>query len=83
MYAIVNGLKLFYHKEGSGRPVILLHGNGEDHTIFDVAIRDLARSYTVYALDSRAHGKSDPVPSLTYREMAEDVAAFILSLIHI
>ena len=42
MYAIVNGLKLFYHKEGSGRPVILLHGNGEDHTIFDVAIRDLA-----------------------------------------
>lgn len=77
MYAIVNGLKLFYHKEGSGRPVILLHGNGEDHTIFDVTIRDLARSYTVYALDSRAHGKSDPVPTLTYREMAEDVAAFI------
>ncbi|WP_294453667.1 alpha/beta fold hydrolase [uncultured Allofournierella sp.] len=77
MYAIVNGLKLFYHKEGSGRPVILLHGNGEDHTIFDVAIRDLARSYTVYALDSRSHGKSDPVPTLTYREMAEDVAAFI------
>ena len=77
MYAIVNGLKLFYHKEGSGRPVILLHGNGEDHTIFDVAIRELARSHTVYALDSRAHGKSDPVPTLTYREMAEDVAAFI------
>ena len=77
MYAIVNGLKLFYHKEGSGRPVILLHGNGEDHTIFDVAIKDLARSYTVYALDSRAHGKSDPVPTLTYREMAGDVAAFI------
>ena len=73
----MNGLKLFYHKEGSGRPVILLHGNGEDHTIFDVAIRDLARSYTVYALDSRSHGKSDPVPTLTYREMAEDVAAFI------
>lgn len=77
MYAIVNGLKLFYHKEGSGRPVILLHGNGEDHTIFDVAIRDLARSYTVYALDSRSHGKSAPVPTLTYREMAEDVASFI------
>ena len=77
MYAIVNGLKLFYHKEGSGRPVILLHGNGEDHTIFDVAMKDLARSYTVYALDSRSHGKSDPVPTLTYREMAEDVAAFI------
>ena len=77
MYAIMNGLKLFYHKEGSGRPVILLHGNGEDHTIFDVAIKDLARSYTVYALDSRSHGKSDPVPTLTYREMAEDVAAFI------
>lgn len=77
MYAMVNGLKLYYQKEGSGRPVILLHGNGEDHTIFDVAIRDLSRLYTVYALDSRAHGKSDPVPTLSYREMAEDVAAFI------
>ena len=77
MYAIVNGLKLFYHKEGSGRPVILLHGNGEDHTIFDVAMKDLARSNSVYALDSRSHGKCDPVPTLTYREMAEDVAAFI------
>lgn len=77
MYTVVNGLKLYYQKEGSGRPVILLHGNGEDHTIFDVAIRDLSRLYTVYALDSRAHGKSDPVPTLSYREMAEDVATFI------
>ncbi len=77
MYAKVNGLKLYYHKQGSGRPFLLVHGNGEDHTIFDRAIQDLSRYYTVYALDSRGHGKSAPVPTLTYREMAEDVAEFI------
>lgn len=76
----VNGLNLHYQQMGSGKPLILLHGNGEDHTIFDRAMQDFSRFYTVYALDSRGHGKSDPVPTLTYQEMAEDVAAFIRAL---
>jgi len=32
----VNGITLYYEKTGRGEPLILLHGNGEDHTIFDV-----------------------------------------------
>ena len=31
----VNGITLEYSKEGTGEPLILLHGNGEDHHIFD------------------------------------------------
>lgn len=80
MYMKINGLNLYYHKQGTGKPLILLHGNGEDHTIFEQAIQDFSRFYTVYALDSRAHGKSDPVPTLSYAEMAEDVAEFIQAL---
>ena len=30
----VNGIELAYEKSGTGSPVIFLHGNGEDHTIF-------------------------------------------------
>jgi len=76
----VNGIKIFYEKTGEGRPVILLHGNGESHKIFDVLVPELAKTHTVYALDSRSHGQSGKARPLRYRDMAEDVAAFIEAL---
>ena len=33
------------------RPLLLLHGNGETHAIFDRAMPLLAERFTVYALD--------------------------------
>ncbi len=27
-------IDLFYEEKGSGSPLVLLHGNGEDHTYF-------------------------------------------------
>ena len=38
MFIHVNGVRLFYEKQGTGKPLILLHGNEEDHRIFDEAI---------------------------------------------
>lgn len=76
----VNGIDIFYEKTGQGKPIILLHGNGEDHTIFDVLIRQLAADHTVYAIDSRDHGKSGKVRQLNYSDMMEDVASFIRDL---
>ena len=38
MDAFVNGIRLSYEQYGEGRPLVLLHGNGEDHTIFDEAV---------------------------------------------
>jgi len=73
----VNGIELYYEKTGHGTPVILLHGNGEDNTIFDVLIKQLSQDYTVYAIDSRDHGKSGRVKTLHYDTMMEDVAEFI------
>ena len=40
MFIHVNGVRLFYEKQGTGEPLILLHGNEEDHRIFDEAIED-------------------------------------------
>ena len=77
MHIKVNQTELFYEQTGDGPPVILLHGNGEDHTIFDVVIKRLSKDYTVYAIDSRGHGKSGRVAQLNYHDMMEDVAAFI------
>ena len=68
---------LHYEQSGSGRPLILLHGNGEGSAIFDAAIPLLAERFTVYAIDSRGHGQSSPVSEYHYADMAQDVAAFI------
>ena len=77
MYININGIELFYEMKGSGSPIILLHGNGEDHTIFNVLIEQLSEKYTVYALDSRDHGKSSKTNAISYDLMMEDVAGFI------
>lgn len=75
-----NGLNLYYVKSGKGAPLILLHGNGEDHTIFNESVRLLEKKFTVYAVDSRDHGKSDRVKELHYADMAEDIHDFITGL---
>jgi len=80
MFIKVNGIELYYEKTGQGAPVILLHGNGEDNKIFDVLVEELAQKYTVYAIDSRDHGKSGKVETLDYETMMEDIAELIREL---
>ena len=71
---------------GKGRPIVLVHGNGEDHHLFDTEIRQLAEAgFTVYAPDSRGHGKTtfvsdEPVTEYHYADMAEDIYQFIKEL---
>ena len=80
MIAEVNGIKLFYEKSGAGRPLVMLHGNSEDHTIFDEAVRELRADYCCYCVDSRCHGQSSDTPELHYRDMAADMIAFLEAL---
>ncbi len=76
----VNGITLFYEKTGQGEPLLMLHGNGEDHRIFDKVVTKLSNDYTVYALDSRCHGQSEKTKELSYSLMAEDIREFIEQL---
>ncbi len=80
MDAFVNGVRLTYERCGQGRPLVLLHGNGEDHSIFDEAVAVLSERFTCFALDSRGHGESDLVDELHYGDMAADVLAFLTKL---
>ena len=77
----VNGITLHYAVAGEGDPIVLIHGNGEDHHIFGVEIGQLiAAGYKVYAPDSRGHGANDPLPEYHYADMAEDVYGFIKAM---
>ena len=80
MIAEVNGVKLFYEKRGEGRPIVMVHGNGEDHGIFDKAAVSLSARYAVYCVDSRCHGQSEDTPELHYADMAADMVAFLEEL---
>ncbi len=77
----VNGVCLRYAAAGCGRPVVLVHGNGENHDLFETEIAQLtAAGYRVYAPDSRGHGASQPVAEYHYADMAEDIFQFIQAL---
>ncbi|MBR3410343.1 MAG: alpha/beta hydrolase, partial [Candidatus Methanomethylophilaceae archaeon] len=77
MFADVNGVRIHYEAVGEGRPLILVHGNGEDMSIFDVAVEELKDFFTVITVDSRGHGLSQRVDELHYADMAEDLHCLI------
>ena len=80
MYVTVNGIELYYEVHGDGPALIMMHGNGEDHTIFDRALFYLEKHFKVYLLDSRGHGSSSPVGEYHYSDMVEDIHDFITAL---
>ena len=71
-------MELFYTKQGSGPPLLLLHGNGEDGTYFVHQIAEFSRDFTVYAMDTRGHGKSPRgTAPFTISQFADDLLAFM------
>ena len=80
MKITVNNIELAYEKSGSGEPLLLLHGNGEDHHIFDVITAKLQNDFTIYAIDSRNHGESTRTEDYSYEAMAKDIYSFIKQL---
>ena len=76
----VNGVTLFYEMIGSGAPLIMVHGNGEDHTIFNKAAEKLKDHYTLILPDSRGHGQSEAVLDIHYEDMAKDIHELAIAL---
>lgn len=77
MFVEVNSIRMYYEKCGSGYPLILTHCNSMSHKIFHPAIKKLSKHFTVYAVDSRDHGKSTKVKHLHYEDMVQDMYDFI------
>lgn len=71
---------LYYQVSGQGPNVLFLHGNGEDHHIFDPLIDQMQANYTCYAIDTRQHGLSSGTAPANYLELAEDIHLFIEQL---
>lgn len=80
MFEQVNGISLFYERSGSGRPLLMVHGNGETRRVFDEAAAALSGRFDVIRPDSRCHGLSEDTPELHYSDMADDMIALIEKL---
>ena len=71
-------IKHFYIEQGEGQPFVLLHGNGENSSYFRGQIDEFAKTYHVYAIDTRGHGKT-PRGNMpfTIRQFADDLQGFM------
>lgn len=68
----------FYIEQGTGFPLILLHGNGEDCAYFTRQIDSFSENFHVIALDTRGHGQTPRGEApFTIRQFAEDLLAFM------
>ncbi len=82
-YYKLRGIQMYCEEYGSGKPLLMIHGNGGSISAFRNNIGYFATKYHVIALDSRSQGKSvDPSDSLSFEMMADDEAA-LLDAMHI
>ncbi len=68
---------LNHTKIGTGPELVILHGLFGSSSNWRTIANKLADDFTVYALDARNHGDSPWSDSMTYQEMAEDIAHFL------
>jgi pimeloyl-ACP methyl ester carboxylesterase len=75
----LNGIEMYYETEGTGEPLLLLHGGGGCHDDWIYAGRDqLLREYTIIVPDVRGHGRStNPQRTITHRQCALDAIALL------
>ena len=82
-YYDIRGIKMYCEVYGTGKPLLMIHGNGGDISAFTHNIPYFAKKYMVIVPDSRAQEKStDDKDSLSFEMMADDFAA-LLTAMHI
>jgi len=83
----VNAANIYYNVYGDDpsanrAPIVLIHGSTIDsHTDWDSIAPELGRHYRVFTPDCRGHGHSNnPAMSYSFKELADDVAAFVRAM---
>ena len=79
--AEANGVGLYYELEGSGEPLVLVHGSWGDATSWRFVVPDLAERFRVLVYDRRGHSRSErPHTPGNVDEDGDDLAALLEAL---
>ena len=75
-YILFQNKKIFYRVEGKGKPVVLLHGFGEDSNVWNEQVKALKENYCVIIPDLPGSGQSEILNgNCTLNDYAEVVKA--------
>src|SRR5580658_9129126 len=72
-----DGTSIAYWREGSGPPLLLVHGGVCDHIAWHFVVPFLARNFTVYTFDRRGRGDSGDTPPYAVERELDDIAALL------
>lgn len=76
-----NGTSLHYEVEGSGPPLVLVHGSFSDGSAWQPVVPGFAETFKVVTYDRRGYGRSGPPSRLpTVQEHVDDLAALVRGL---
>jgi pimeloyl-ACP methyl ester carboxylesterase len=73
----IQGKKIFYRVLGAGRPVILIHGFGEDGTVWNSAAEYLKENFLVIIPDLPGSGKSSLTDDMSMEGMADVIKTIL------
>ena len=77
-YVDIGGLKTWYDEDGSGEPLVLLHGGISPNETWGPQLSELAKHFRVLAPERRGHGRTPDVEGpLSYSDMADDTIGFL------
>ncbi|AJF63588.1 alpha/beta fold hydrolase [Streptomyces vietnamensis] len=78
----VDGVRIAYRVAGpeDARPVVLVHGRGNNSTTWTEIGADLAADHRVYAVDLRGHGLSDRPGSYGFEDFRDELGGFLKAL---
>jgi 3-oxoadipate enol-lactonase len=80
-FVTANGVRTYVEVTGEGPPLLLIAGNGMDHTTFRDQVPAFSQHFRCITYDMRGVGKSDvPKDGYTVREMAADALALLTAL---
>ncbi|MEW2274663.1 alpha/beta fold hydrolase [Streptomyces sp. SID685] len=81
-YVDLQGVKTWYETDGSGDPVLMLHGGFCTNDTWGAQRSDLAARFRLFLHERRAHGHTPDVEGpLSYGDMAGDTVAFLDSVV--
>lgn len=72
--------QIFYRISGNGKPVVLIHGFGEDGDIWQHQIPVLEKQYTVIIPDLPGSGKSEMIADMSIDGMGDCIKELVASL---